>query len=60
MDKRIERIAEQIRSMQILCDSYKDAQNVVRAIEPGLDRIALELFEIALELRSAQTEGVKL
>ena len=54
MDKRIERIAEQLRSMQILCDCNTDAQNVVRAIEPGLDRLALELFGIACELRSAQ------
>ena len=54
MENRIERIAEQLRSMQILCDCNKDAQTIVRALEPGLDRLALELFDIACELRSAQ------
>lgn len=50
--ERIEKHAAELHAMTVLCDTTTDA--VAVAIEPGLEKIALELTEIGLQLRSLQ------
>lgn len=50
--ERIEKHASELRAMAVLCDKTEDA--VAVALEPGLEKLALELTEIGLQLRSLQ------
>lgn len=50
--ERIEKHAAELHAMTVLCNTTGDA--VAVAIEPGLEKIALELTEIGLQLRSLQ------
>lgn len=50
--ERIEKHAAELRAMAVLCETTKDA--VAVALEPGLEKLALEFVEIGLQLRSLQ------
>lgn len=50
--ERVERHAAELRAMAVLCEMTEDA--VAVALEPGLEKLALELTEIGLQLRALQ------
>lgn len=50
--ERVEKHAAELRAMAVLCDTTKDA--VAVALEPGLEKLALELTEIGLQMRALQ------
>lgn len=50
--ERVEKHAAELRAMAVLCDTTNDA--VAVALEPGLEKLALELTEIGLQMRTLQ------
>lgn len=48
----IEKSAHELRAMRILCEGRDEV--IARAFEPALDKIALELTDCWLKLRSLQ------